>query len=168
MTDIQYLFFQDDGFIPNNPELPAAVYKKALEPGMIEDIFRRHQWSNSWTNGVLQEHHYHSNTHEVLGVAKGHARLMLGGAEGQMIDVECGDVLVLPAGTGHKCIEAHEGFTVIGAYPNGMDYNMKYGKPDERPAILEEIKQVPFPEADPVFGEDGPLLKKWMNTGFRI
>lgn len=163
MTDIQYLFFQDDGSIPNNPELPAVVYKKALEPSMMKDIFRQHKWSNSWTNGVLQEHHYHSNTHEVLGVTKGRARLLLGGEEGKAVEVGCGDVLVLPAGTGHKCLESYEGFTVIGAYPNGRDYNMKYGKPDERPSALEEIKQVPFPETDPVFGEDGPLLEKWLN-----
>lgn len=161
MTNIQFLFFQDDGSIPNNPNLPAAIYKKALEPDKMEDVFRQHKWSNSWINGVLHEHHYHSNTHEVLGVLTGRATLLLGGADGQVIEVESGDVLVLPAGTGHKCIKAHEKFSVIGAYPNGMDYNMKYGRPDERPEVIDKIKQVPLPETDPVFGEDGPLLRKW-------
>lgn len=32
MTDVQFMFFQDDGSIPNNPLLPAAIYKNALPP----------------------------------------------------------------------------------------------------------------------------------------
>ena len=163
MTDLQFVFFQDDGSIPNNPLLPAAIYKNVLPPEKMEAAFHKHNWSNSWTNGILNDHHYHSNTHEVLGVIKGDARLMIGGPSGDVLEVTTGDVIVLPAGTGHKCLESSNGFSVIGAYPDGMDYNMKYGKPGERPEVLEDIKRVPLPSEDPVFGDNGPLFKKWTN-----
>ena len=93
---------------------------------------------------------------------------MIGGPSGDMIEVMAGDVIVLPAGTGHKCLESSNGFTVIGAYPDGMDYNMKYGKPGERPEVLEDIKRVPLPNEDPIFGGDGPLIKKWNNPEANI
>jgi len=168
MIDVQFMFFQDDGSIPNNPLLPAAIYKNVLPPEKIEAAFHKHNWLNSWTNGILNDHHYHSNTHEVLGVIKGDARLMIGGPSGDVIEVTAGDVIVLPAGTGHKCLESSNGFSVIGAYPNGMDYNMKYGKPGERPEVLEDIKHVPLPNEDPIFGDDGPLFKKWNNPESNI
>lgn len=166
--DIQFIFFEDDGLIPNNPFLPAAIYKNVLDPKDMEAVFHRHNWLNSWKNGVFNYHHYHSNTHEVLGVIKGNARLMIGGSSGEVFEVEKGDVIVLPAGTGHKCLESANGFSVIGAYPDGMDYNTKYGKSEERSEALEDIQRVPLPNKDPVFGSDGPLLKKWNNPGMNM
>ncbi len=166
--DIQFVFFQDDGLIPNNPNLPAAIYKNALKPEEMEAVFHQHNWLNSWTNGVFNFHHYHSNTHEVLGVVKGDARLMIGGASGKVFEVETGDVIILPAGTGHKCLESTDDFSVIGAYPNGVDYNTKYGKPEERPEVIKDIQHVPLPNEDPVFGSTGPLLLKWTNSGLNI
>jgi uncharacterized protein YjlB len=156
-------FFKDDGMFPNNPFLPVILYPGAMKenPEQTEGIFHGHNWTNSWTNGVFDYHHYHSNTHEVLGIIKGSAVLQLGGESGQKVELREGDVVVLPAGTAHKRLSSNPGFQVVGAYPNGMDYNMNTGKAEERAKALEAIPQVPIPETDPVYGKEGPLIKLW-------
>ncbi|OIK09771.1 cupin domain-containing protein [Bacillus sp. MUM 13] len=161
--EVKTLFFSDDGNIPNHPSLPVLIYPGVLrdKAGQTESIFNRNNWGNSWQNGVFDYHHYHSNAHEVLGVMKGSATLMLGGENGKQIEVREGDVLVLPAGTGHKRLDASSTFKVAGAYPGGMDYTTKTGKSSERPHVLKEIQNVPLPDNDPVFGKDGPLMDHW-------
>ncbi|UJH90752.1 cupin domain-containing protein [Antarcticibacterium sp. 1MA-6-2] len=130
--------FKDDGKIPNN-KLPLLLYKGAfIESGeeaanMLEENFTSNNWKNSWRNGVYDFHHYHSNTHEVLGVYSGKALLHLGGEEGEKIEVVAGDIIVIPAGVGHKNLGS-ENFKIVGAYPDGRDYNMNYGKEGERPS----------------------------------
>ncbi|NIK75460.1 uncharacterized protein YjlB [Paenibacillus castaneae] len=165
MTQIEVKDFQfrDDGVIPNHPFLPTLLYKGALQgkEDQAEQIFNRNNWLNSWTNGVFDYHHYHSNSHEVLGVIRGSALLQIGGAAGREIEVRNGDVILLPAGTGHKKMSSSSDFSVVGAYPNGMDYNLRTGKQGERPLVLEEIANVPFPQKDPLFGEEGPLMVYW-------
>lgn len=162
-NDVKTLNFQDDGSIPNNPKFPVLIYKNGLGSKIdhAEEVFNQNNWLNSWTNGVFDYHHYHSNSHEVLGVISGSATLILGGSQGETIHVVSGDVMVLPAGTGHKRLEASEDFSVVGAYPNGIDYNTKYGKADERPGVLHDINQVGKPETDPLYGTNGPLLDLW-------
>ena len=109
MNDARLFSFQDDGSIPNNPSLPVLFYPGAFsaQPEKIEQFFQQHGWGNTWQGGVFGYHHYHSNTHEALGVVSGSARLQLGGEEGDIVSVKSGDVCVLPAGTGHFqcCIE---------------------------------------------------------------
>lgn len=104
MEKMKFIKFEDDGRIPNNESLAAAIYPGAFKdnPETIEETFNKNGWTNSWTNGVFDYHHYHSNTHEVLGVRSGSALLLLGGEDGQEVEVHTGDVAVLPAGTGHK------------------------------------------------------------------
>lgn len=161
--EISTLLLKDDGVIPNNPKLPVVVYIGAMKenPGDTESVFNGNNWRNSWVNGVFGYHHYHSNTHEVLGVISGSAVLQLGGDNGEKLGVKSGDVLVLPAGTGHKRLASSVDFSVAGAYPEGMSYNLQTGKAGERPRVLEEIAGVPLPGTDPLFGAEGPLLKIW-------
>lgn len=160
--DVKTLFFTDDGTIPNHPSWPVLLYVgKLKEPQDALDVFEQNGWTNGWKNGVFDYHHYHSNTHEVLGVMSGEAVLLLGGEDGVSVTVSKGDVIVLPAGTGHKCIGCSTDFKVAGAYPNGMDHNLKKGEPDDRPAVLDDIMLVPLPDKDPLFGSDGPLLELW-------
>ena len=163
MKDYQTFFLKDDGIIPNNPKLPVILYKQAIENPVstMENLFNKNQWLNSWTNGVFDYHHYHSNSHEALGVIKGTATLMIGGENGVEVQIQAGDVVVLPAGTGHKRLHACSDFAIVGAYPEGKEYNTKYGKMSERPEALEEISKVPVPKTDPVTGKEGPLLKEW-------
>lgn len=157
------LKFEPDGLLPNNPELPALLYKGVLRdhPEDTEQVFNNNGWLNSWVNGVFPYHHYHSNAHEVLGVVAGSASLQLGGDAGRTVPVGAGDVVVLPAGTAHKKLTASPDFRIAGAYPGGMDYNTRQADPDDFAAALPEIREVPLPEQDPVFGKDGPLLNLW-------
>lgn len=110
---------------------------------------------------MFDYHHYHSNAHEVLGVQSGFASIQAGGENGEILELRAGDIIILPAGTGHKRLKASTDFKIVGAYPNGMHYNLRVGKQDERPQALEEIKHVPIPETDPVFGSTGPLFDLW-------
>jgi uncharacterized protein YjlB len=50
---------------------------------------------------------------------------------------------------------------VVGAYPNGMRWDLRRGDPAERDQVLANIEAVPLPDADPVHGPDGPLIEIW-------
>ncbi|MCA1057370.1 cupin domain-containing protein [Rossellomorea aquimaris] len=163
IAELKLFYFEDDGIIPNNPDLPVIIYRNALDQAAeAEETFNRNQWLNSWTNGIYDYHHYHSNTHEALAVIQGEANVQLGGEMGEHVTVQQGDVIILPAGTGHKRLYASHDFKVTGAYPNGDEYNVKKGSLRERPSVLIDIKNVPLPSLDPVFGDSGPLLKYWL------
>ncbi|WP_150273906.1 cupin domain-containing protein [Paenibacillus tepidiphilus] len=158
--------FTDDGLVPNNPGLPVLVYSGALRehPESAEELFNRNGWGNSWQNGVFGYHHYHGNSHEVLGVMRGSARLQLGGEHGAALEVRAGDIVVLPAGTGHKRLSASSDFRVAGAYPGGMSYNTRRDNTADHDAALAEIPRVPLPDSDPVYGAQGPLLERWRES----
>ena len=53
----------------------------------------------------------------MLGVARGHARVRFGGAKGRALKLKAGDVVILPAGTGHERLSGSKDLLVIGAYP---------------------------------------------------
>ncbi|KJJ42733.1 hypothetical protein UM89_04220 [Bacillus subtilis] len=160
---IQTHFFQDDGRIPNHPDFPLVVYQNALkDTGQAELIVNRHGWSNSWSGSVFPYHHYHSNSHEVLIAVRGEAVIQFGGEKGAAIPFKSGDAAVIPAGVGHKKISASPDFMVIGAYPGGVQYNLKTGEPDEREEAMTQIKQVSLPASDPITGKRAPLLEIWV------
>ncbi len=105
---------------------------------------------------------YHPNAHEVLGVARGQARLRLGGEQGQDGEVTAGDVVVLPAGTGHRNLESSADFLVVGAYPpDQQDFITQRADPAPMPVQVELIAQVPVPLTDPVTGREGALPELW-------
>jgi uncharacterized protein YjlB len=162
----EQLRFDDDGTIPNNPALPVLVYRGVADvadgPAACESLFASHGWGGSWRDGIFPFHHFHSVSHEVLGIVKGTATVILGGPQGQRLDVRPGDVLVLPAGTGH-CREAASGdLLVVGAYPRGQEhYDLRRGEPGEHDEVRHNIARVPLPEQDPVEGAGGTLLATW-------
>jgi uncharacterized protein YjlB len=88
-------------------------------------------------------------------VVSGEATLELGGPQGERFEVSAGDVLVLPAGTGHRRASAREGFTVVGAYPRGQEhYDLLRGDdPAEVAAARERIAALGAPPRDPVGGD---------------
>jgi uncharacterized protein YjlB len=158
--------FADDGIVPNNAALPLVVYRGALgESGdraaACERMFAQHGWGGSWRNGIYGHHHYHSTAHEVLGIARGHARVRLGGESGQTVELNAGDVVVIPAGIAHKREAASDDLLVIGAYPRGQHPDMCRGQSGERNRALLNIAAVALPEADPVTGRADPLLEYW-------
>jgi uncharacterized protein YjlB len=158
----------DDGRIPNHPTLPLLVYEDALDStgpdlaAVAETVFRRNGWGGTWRNGIYDFHHFHSTAHEVLAIVRGEATVQLGGEDGITVTVSAGDVLVLPAGTGHKRLRAGRNLLVVGAYPPGQDWDLCRGEPGERPQVLENIQAVPLPDTDPVFGDEGPVVSEWL------
>lgn len=157
--------FEDDGKIPNSV-FPLIVYRQAFPfpdylDQVMEDAFAKNNWTNAWRNGVYDYHHYHSITHEVLGVYKGSAELQLGGDAGETITVTTGDVLLIPAGTGHKRISSTEDFAVLGAYPDGKDYDLMKGEAGDRPGADDRIAKVPVPDYDPILGNQGGIIDFW-------
>lgn len=97
----------------------------------------------------------------MLGVTGGSASIQLGGPYGWTLDVDAGDVLVLPASVAHKNLGADRDFQVVGAYPDGQDWDLKRGEPGGRLVVDRSIEQVPIPECDPLYGAEGPLLAHW-------
>ncbi|WP_347158189.1 cupin domain-containing protein [Pontibacter chitinilyticus] len=159
-------FLKPHGKIPNNPTLPLLVYQQVFENEadlvrQFKEAFAANNWRGSWVNGVFDYHHYHSRSHEVLGVVAGAAILILGGPGAEEVAVKAGDMLVLPAGTGHCLKTASPDFKIVGAYPPGQesyDICTEQDNPEEKE---KNIAQVPVPETDPVAGVGGPLLKHW-------
>ena len=99
---------------------------------------------------------------EALGIARGTAKVQLGGHQGETFDLKLGDIVVLPAGTGHQRLMGSDDFLVVGGYPPDGTYNLCRGdNPAERDKALVSIPKVPLPETDPVQGADGPLPKLW-------
>ncbi len=72
-----------------------------------------------------------------------------------------GDVVVLPAGTGHQGLCSSAELCVIGAYPKAGKYDLCRGSKAEHAKAIAAIPNVPLPETDPVYGNDGPLLTLW-------
>lgn len=158
----QTLEFEDDGAFPNS-RLPVLVYRAVAEvsdAARCERLFAEHGWLGAWRNGIYSFHHFHSIAHEVLGVVAGSATVMLGGPNGRELRIEQGDVLVLPAGTGH-CNLGDQGLLVVGAYPDGMDWDLCRGDPAEHDDAVKRIRAVPMPATDPVEGVNGSLHAFW-------
>lgn len=157
--------FNDDGIIPNN-KFPVILYPKYIDladcSDWLEKTFIKNNWLNNWRGIVLPYDHFHSNTHEVLGLGQGSVSLKIGGANGQVFHLVAGDVIIIPAGVGHYSISEHSNYQFIGGYPNGQEWDLKTGLEEgERTQILQAISAVEMPEKDPIFGEEGLLFEKW-------
>ena len=155
--------FAPSAGVPNHPDFPVLIYRAALpaDAAAIEEQVGANGWECRWRNGVFDYHHFHTTAHEALMVARGRARVQLGGPDGAAFEIAAGDALVLPAGTGHKRLAASADFLVIGAYPPGQDYEIE--RPDEArlAAALANIAAVPCPASDPVTGASGALTRLW-------
>jgi len=154
---VEHLLLGPAGWLPNNPLIPVRIYRDLRsgdgtppDANAFDTMFAANGWPPDWRGGIYDYHHYHSTAHEVLGVYAGRARLLLGGPEGREVNVEAGDALMLPAGTGHCLREADAAFRVVGAYPAGQDWDVLREAPDA--ATLARIRALPAPPRDPVDG----------------
>ena len=168
MADLSTHLFADDGSIPNHPSYPMVVYKGAFADTSgdravaIENAFHRNGWSNSWRNGIYAFPHFHSNAHEVLGIAAGSATVRFGGEVGGIFEIEAGDVALLPAGTGHQNLGSSPDLLVIGAYPSDCaNWDLCRGDSADRSQIIASIQSVPLPTSDPVLGHRGGIIDHW-------
>jgi uncharacterized protein YjlB len=160
--------FRDDGMIPNHPSWPLVVYRRVLtlprtlDPAAVwEGLFESNGWGDCWRNGIYDYLHYHSRIHEVLGVARGSAKVRFGGKRGRTLELKAGDVAILPAGTGHQCLSASKSFLVVGAYPPSGTYDECGPSVEEHERGVKRVRKVARPRKDPVLGSQGPLLQLW-------
>jgi uncharacterized protein YjlB len=163
------LRFKDDGETPNNARCPVIFYRSPVKlrhrfdvAAVFEELFEANGWENSWRDGMYDFLHFHTRTHEVLGIARGAVRAEFGGAKGQKLDLKAGDVVILPAGTGHRRLRVSKDLLIVGAYPAN---NGKYDEPKPGDVSHQEarasVARVRVPRADPVYGKDGPLKRLW-------
>lgn len=169
MIEPKSILFTEAGAIPNNPHLPVLIYPSSAAlgrdpPETIERLFETNEWPPQWRDGIFDFHHYHSTAHEALGIARGSATVILGGAGGKEFVLSAGDVVVLPAGTGHKRIGASTDLLVVGAYPPGQTWDLIREEPEKKAAAVARIARVPLPQSDPVRGPDGPLVGLWRDS----
>lgn len=159
--------FEDDDIVPNHPRWPLVIHRAAVrfdrsyDPAAIIDaLFSVNDWGRSWRDCVYDFTHYHSQTHEVLGVARGDALLEFGGIKGKRVSVYAGDVVVLPAGTGHRLLKASRTFLVVGAYPQNGVYDECTDTRDIAEA-RRRIAKVKKPSRDPIYGKRGGIASLW-------
>jgi uncharacterized protein YjlB len=163
----QLFRFRDDGETPNS-RLPLVVYRGALlldeafDPAAVfEETFARHGWREAWRDGIYDFLHFHSATHEVLGIARGQVTIEFGGRRGRTVTLHAGDVAVLPAGIGHRRATASDDLLVVGAYPAGARYDEPRPEEIDYADALAAIAKVKLPRKDPVYGAGGPLIELW-------
>jgi uncharacterized protein YjlB len=164
--------FADDGKTPNNPVYPLIHYRGAvkLDPAydpaaIFEVLFKQYQWTGAWRDGVYDFNHFHTRTHEVLGIARGYVCVRFGGDKGRKLRLKAGDVIILPAGTGHRRIEASDDLLVVGAYPeNAGKYDEPAPEDVDGKKARADISKVGIPGRDPVYGLEGPLRRIWEQT----
>lgn len=89
-------------------------------------------------------------------------------SEGLYVTLNQGDVIVLPAGVSHCNAEKHNpDYWFVGVYPDTgtTKYIMTYCRdPDQVDDAIELCQQLQPPAADPVFGENGPLMQLWADA----
>jgi uncharacterized protein YjlB len=171
---LETLRFKPNGRVPNS-RFPVLLYRGAVTPDgggdladAIEATFRRHDWLNNWRElGVYDYYHFHSTTHEALGVARGQITLRLGGEGGTVVTLTAGDVLVLPAGTSHIRLEHSGDSWMVGGYPEGRDWDLIRDEAvteAEAKAAVKRIGSLPIPGRDPVTGEPMTLWREAPRT----
>ncbi len=165
--DVQRIIFDESDWVPNNRRLPVLYYQSVFitEDGTEEfaRLFTSHGWQGVWRNGVFDYHHYHLGAHEVLGIGKGQGKLLIGGPSGMAFDVNAGDCILLPAGTGHMNLRASLDFEVVGAYPPHQHADIQTSAPSKEAAA--NMAKLPLPETDPVQGSSGPMMEAWAVPG---
>ena len=151
----------DDGRFLNSPH-PALVYRGVLPTSRpqlaaeFEALFARNGWPPAWRAGLFEVHHYHASAHEVLGIFAGWVHARLGGEGGERVTLRAGDAVLIPAGVAHRNEGQSSDFRAVGAYPRGMQVDMRYGSAEERRVDERRLAALPPPATDPVFGREPP------------
>ena len=154
------------GRLPNS-RFPLLVHRQAVPGGGegVRERLRANGWLNNWRYpGVYTYPHFHSTTHECLGVVTGWMEVEVFGRGGTSIRVEAGDVIVMPAGVSHCMVGHSDDIMMVGGYPDGRDWdNMQeeHLTDDTFRAAAKRIMMLPIPARDPVTG--GPMTE-WIDA----
>lgn len=155
------------GMLPNS-RFPLLVFRNGIAGGgeeAVRERLRANGWLNNWRYpGIYTYPHFHSTTHECLGVAIGWMELELFGRGGLRVRVEAGDVVVMPAGVSHEMVGNSDDIMMVGGYPEGRDWdNVQQDQLDEatRRAVGKRIMSLPIPALDPVTGQP---MHEWIDT----
>lgn len=165
-ADVQLFHFGASGEIPNN-SLPLLFLRHALppdltNPGGCQSLFARNNWGGNWVDGIFDYWHFHVSGHEALGCVAGSARVGFGGDAGVQVEVEAGDVVIIPAGVGHKRLsERRDGFTIVGGYPPHQNGTIIKPGDISLDEAQRQIASLALPRSDPVSGSEGPLIEAW-------
>ncbi|MCB8835997.1 cupin domain-containing protein [Aurantimonas sp. VKM B-3413] len=164
---IEAELLKPDHDMPNS-DLPLIVISEAVPSGeatsqAMTARFERNGWQGTWTYTVFDYWHYHIEGHEVLGCVSGTATVGLGGEGGIRIAMQPGDVVIIPAGVGHKRLDADAGFQVVGAYPPGQNGAITRAGEMDLEAARRAIAALSLPETDPVTGERPGAVAKWLD-----
>lgn len=156
-----------NGMLPNS-RFPLLVYRNGVEGGGVDAVrarLKRNGWYNNWQYpGVYTYPHFHSTTHECLGVAVGWLELDVFGRGGIRIRASAGDFVVMPAGVSHVMVASSDDIMLVGGYPDGRDWdNIQEDHLTEegRRAAAKRIMMLPIPTLDPVNGEP---VHPWIDT----
>jgi uncharacterized protein YjlB len=168
---LETLYFKPNGRVPNS-RFPVLIHRGVIKAAdgvdladAIEATFRRNDWLNNWRElGVYDYYHFHSTSHEVLGMARGTITLQLGGEGGTIVKLTPGDVVVLPAGTSHTRLDNSSDSQMVGGYPDGRDWDLirdELGTEAEAKAAVKLIGSLPIPARDPATGE---IMTLWRDA----
>ncbi len=91
----------------------------------------------------------------------GSARFGFGGDDGIETDLAAGDVVLIPAGVGHKRLSQKPGFLVVGGYPPGQNSAISQAGDLDIQIATEKVGAVSIPQTDPVTGKSGALHRFW-------
>ncbi|WP_181763492.1 cupin domain-containing protein [Mesorhizobium sp. B2-4-15] len=165
---VETYFFKGNGRVPNS-RLPLLVYRDVVAWSAIEmeDRQRSNYWNPSWHSpiGFYPQHHFHSQSHELIAVIRGEARGLFGGHDGKEVLLRKGDVVAIPAGVGHFGVSITDDLLVTGSFPAGFGVlDFRLGHPDEYYELAETSRRVPIPAFDPFFGPGGPLPTLWSDA----
>ncbi len=161
------LLLAPSGRTPNNPLLPLLIYRQAVDlegwdpAAMFEVLFDANGWRGSWRDGMYNYNHFHTRTHEVLGIARGSVIALFGGHGGEEIVLKAGDAAIIPAGVGHRRLRMSCDLLIVGAYPPGGRYNEPRPSEVDRKTAQEDVAATPKPATEPIWGATGPLLTIW-------
>ncbi|KAK2871822.1 hypothetical protein FQN49_002798 [Arthroderma sp. PD_2] len=155
------------GNIPNTSlqSKPLLIYHSVFDSASPDEV-RDHlntvgAVTPQWTYSMYPTSHFHSTTHEVLGVVAGRAKLCFGHEQNPdrlEPTVSKGDVMIVPAGVSHRLLEDVDGdFTMVGAYPPGKQWDMCYGKAEDDEQMAT-IRSLGWFDKDPIYGDSGPVF----------
>jgi len=166
MSDnVEKFYFSGNGRVPNS-RFPTLVYR-GISTGSVldmEELIRANDWHPTWHNsmGMIPNHHFHAEAHEIIVINSGELDCQLGGHDGARTTLRAGDAVVIPAGVGHLGVGFTEDLRVTGGFPAGycfLDFRLGYA--DEYYELAERASLIPVPAKDPFFGAQGHLPKIW-------